>query len=456
MAELRSLYLNALSRYVLGGTEDMTGFTTELTPWLTDLLPEDIVALHDESMQAFVRGIGAEQALHCYHKSFHALHELLVAVRLHKLNGSEDAGLLSELRQTLLKTELSFNAIKSKYENVLQHMDSGIALFDQEGRLSFANLKLSQIVGVPRKTLLGHDFMSLLRLPGIDRERRKLFIRLYRELALYRVPLKEVVDAKGRHFLVTMKSDDDLEGDVLISVKDVTEFKKIEQSVYHNDKLAMLGKIAAAIAHEIRNPLTSIRGFIQLLLPELKKLGREEYGHIVLDEIDRANEIIYEFLNSSKPSAPMKRQIRIADLIHEVTLLFQSEALLRGCQIEVEPIDKELALSVDAKQIKQVVLNMIKNAIEVFGEQRSERAGRVRVRAERNGDNVWISFEDNGKGMDEKTLSHLFDPFFTTKSEGTGLGLSVCYRIIKNHGGAIHVESKVDVGTTFRVQLPLR
>lgn len=455
MSDLRSLYLEALTHYVQNGNGDSMRFTSTLGPIVSSLLPEDMIALHEESMQILVQNVSLEQALQYYHKSFVFLIELIVFTRMRLLTGQDDS-LLTELRQMLIKTEHSFRSIKSKYENVLQHMDSGIALFDQEGFLTFANLKLSQIIGVPRKKLLGRDVQSLMRIRGLSRERKKMIARLYRELVLYRVPFKEVLDEKGRHYLVTAKYDEELEGDILISVKDVTEFKKIEQSAYHNDKLAMLGKIAAAIAHEIRNPLTSIRGFIQLLLPELKKLGREEYGRIILDEIDRANEIIYEFLNSSKPSAPVKMEVRIADLIHEATLLFGSEALLKGCQIEVEPIDESLVVSVDTKQIKQVFLNLIKNAMEVIQEGNGDRPGWVRIGTISKGDSVWISFEDNGKGMDAKTLSRLFDPFFTTKSEGTGLGLSVCYRIIRNHGGAIHVESEQNVGTTFRIQLPLQ
>ncbi|KIL38893.1 histidine kinase [Gordoniibacillus kamchatkensis] len=454
MPDIRTMYLNALTKYVQSAGDDSMAYTSELGPVIAGLLPEDLIALHEESMQVLIRSVSLERALQYYHKSFVFLIELIVFTRMRRQTGHEE-DLLSDLRQMLIKTEHSFKQIKSKYENVLQHMDSGIALFDQEGYLSFANLKLSQIIGIPRKTLLGRDFISLLRAPGIDREQRKMFIRLYRELVEYRVPFKEMTSGNGRHFLVSAKYDEELEGDILISVKDVTEFKKIEQSAYHNDKLAMLGKIAAAIAHEIRNPLTSIRGFIQLLLPELQKLGRGEYGRIILDEIDRANEIIYEFLNSSKPSAPDKRKVRVAELLHEVTLLFQSEALLKGCQIDVDPIDDDIIISVDTKQIKQVFLNIIKNAVEVIGESQPERGGRVHIRVQRSNDSVWISFRDNGRGMDAKTLSRLFDPFFTTKSEGTGLGLSVCYRIIKNHGGTIQVDSELSVGTTFRVQLPL-
>lgn len=151
-----------------------------------------------------------------------------------------------------------------------------------------------------------------------------------------------------------------MDGDFLLSVKDVSDFKRIEQTAYQNDKLAMLGKISAAIAHEIRNPLTAIRGFIQLLRPHLVELGKDEYARIILTEIDRANDIIHEFLNSSKPSAPQKSTVSVSSLLKEVVLLTESEAVMKGCQMMLHAPEEELLVSIDVKQIKQVLLNIIK------------------------------------------------------------------------------------------------
>ena len=269
--------------------------------------------------------------------------------------------------------------VKSKYENVLQHMDSGIALFDVDNLLTFMNLQMARFLDVPRKTLLGCSMLDIMRNPKLSRTTRRLMIRLYREIIIRRNKYFEFQDSNGRHLLITATSGDELDGDFLISMKDVSEYKQIEQTAYQNDKLAMLGKIAAAIAHEIRNPLTSIRGFIQLLRPHLVDLGKGEYAKIMVAEIDRANDIIYEFLNSSKPTSPMKQKVPLTSLLKEVSLLSESEALMHDCQIYLESYEAELQVSIDAKQIKQVVLNIFKNALDAIIELNGERPGRIDV-----------------------------------------------------------------------------
>ncbi|WP_420901910.1 ATP-binding protein [Paenibacillus dendritiformis] len=355
--------------------------------------------------------------------------------------------------QALYSTQMARN----KYESVLQQMDSGIVLFDSSGVLSFINVEAAKLLDIPRKALIGCSLRELLFHPSLKKDKRKKILRLYKDTILTRKRYHEFSDRNDRHYLITVTYGDQMDGDFLFSIKDVSDFKRIEQTAYQNDKLAILGKIAAAIAHEIRNPLTSIRGFIQLLRPHLMHLGKEEYARIILAEIDRANDIIFEFLNSSKPSAPMTSEVPISSLLREVVLLTESEALMKGCEIELEedPHGDTHYVSIDVKQIKQVILNIIRNAIEAIGHVQEVRQGRIRITSEKEGRYVAIRIRDNGIGMEQKTLEHLFDPFFTTKAEGTGLGLSVSYRIIKNHGGIIDVDSKAEEWTEFVIKLPL-
>lgn len=246
-----------------------------------------------------------------------------------------------------------------------------------------------------------------------------------------------------------------MKGCYLFTVKEISDYKLIEQTAYQNDSLAMLGKLSASIAHEIRNPLTAIRGFIQLLHPYLHQLGKEEYAKIILAEIDRANDIIHEFLSSSKPSVPQVGMIPVSALLKEVVLLTESEALMKGCQINLHPLQEDMVISGDVKQMKQVVLNMIRNAMEAVADREDDSMGKIEVGARREGSEVRMFISDNGKGMDIRTLDRLFNPFFTTKENGTGLGLSVSDRIIKNHGGCISVSSRVNEGTHFVISLPL-
>ena len=343
----------------------------------------------------------------------------------------------------------------NKYENVLEHMDSGIMLFDNHGILTFINVQMAKLLELPRNLVSGCTLMKLLRLPQMSRFKKKKILRIYRETIFHRKRYHELTDENGRHWLVPVTYGDQMDGDFLFSVKDVSDYKQIEQTAYQNDKLAMLGRISASIAHEIRNPLTAIRGFIQLLRPHLLQLGKDEYARIILTEIDRANDIIYEFLNSSKPSAPQKTVMKVESLLKEVVLLTESEGLMKGCEILLEVEDTPLNVSIDVKQIKQVILNMVKNAMDAIEEVGEEYTGMIRIKTTTENNFVQITIAGNGRGMDHNTLVCLFDPFFTTKESGTGLGLSVSYRIIKNHGGTISVNSQKGEGTSFMIKLPL-
>lgn len=365
---------------------------------------------------------------------------------------------MSEIQETLLQSLEAFQStqlVKNKYENILEHLDSGVILFDSEGVLTFINVQMARLLEISRKSLTGLTLLQILRHPQLSRYKKKKILRIYRETIFHRKRYHELSDETGRQWLLTVTYGDQMDGDFLFSVKDVSDFKQIEQTAYRNDKLAMLGKISASIAHEIRNPLTAIRGFIQLLRPHLTKLGKDEYARIILTEIDRANDIIYEFLNSSKPSAPQTTVIPVSSLLKEVVLLTESEALMNGCEVILLDESKPLHISVDVKQIKQVILNIIKNAMDAIADQGHEHTGKIEIRTRKDQKNVNICISDNGKGMDHITLSHLFDPFFTTKESGTGLGLSVSYRIIKNHRGYISVDSKVGKGTEFVISLPI-
>ncbi|MFC4103285.1 ATP-binding protein [Paenibacillus xanthanilyticus] len=455
MQAIRKRYFPALAEYVRSGSEQSLFEATEIGKWLQGVHPEDIIAIHEESMQMLVANVESDEALKLYSRSFVFLIELMVAFRFRDEREPVPLERMSAARDQVLRSQQSVQMVKDKYENVLQYMDSGLAIFDNDGLLSFVNVQMSRLFDIPRKTLIGCNLRDILLHPKLRKSTRRIVLRVYKEMVLRRSRYFELQDANGRHLLVTITYGDQLDGDYLFSVKDVSEYKQIEQTAYQNDKLAMLGKIAASIAHEIRNPLTSIRGFIQLLRPHLFQLGKEEYARIILAEIDRANDIIYEFLNSSKPSAPMKQNVHIGSLLKEVIMLCESEALMKGSEIQYEAYDDQMTTSVDVKQVKQVFLNMMRNAMEAIEEISEERSGRIDIVIRRDGSYAEITVRDNGKGMDHTVQNRLFDPFFTTKEAGTGLGLAVSYRIVRNHGGSIRVTSSSGEGTDFKIYLPL-
>lgn len=436
MPAAEELYLEALSEYVQHDFAQVNRLEPGLTERFSNVSVTDIVELHRTCIRKIAEGKPADQALRIYDASLRFLTDFV-----------------AHCHKSVYAAPSSLVLLKNKYENVLQHMDSGIALFNESGRLTFVNMNMARLIGVPRKALVGSRLIDMMRNRSVPRKIRKSILHLYRDMVDFRTPFHEIMTEQGRHLLVTFTYENELDGDVLISVKDVTEFKRIEQVAYQNDKLAILGKISAAIAHEIRNPLTSIRGFVQFLRPELAAMGKREYADIILDEIDRANSIIHEFLNSSKPTAPQKRQVLVHTFLKDVMLLFESDALLNRCKIELGPVNPELSVSVDLKQVKQVLMNIVKNAVEAVTSARGSE-GIIRISAVHESPWVKIEVADNGAGIDGDTASRLFDPFFTTKEEGTGLGLSVSYRIIKNHGGRIDVRSKPPHGTSFIICLP--
>jgi len=455
MQAIRERYAPALADYIRYGDEISLYRAAELGRLMNGFQPDAIAALHDETKRRLLANVDMDEEIRLFNRSFVFLTELMAAWRLDGKSGGRPVHRLPEMKEQRTRSAESFENVKNKYESILQHMDSGIGLFNREGILTFVNVRMASLLGTPRHELVGRSLTEIVRHRKLAPAARRHLIKLAKDTTRQRIKLHELVDPNGRHLLITITSADELDDDYLVSVKDVTEFKQIEQSAYQNDKLAMLGKISAAIAHEIRNPLTAIRGFIQLLRPHLEQLGKEEYARIILMEIDRANDIIYEFLNSSKPSAPQRQDVSIGTLMKEVVLLSESEALMKGCQISLAGGREELTISIDAKQIKQVILNIVRNAIDAISDLQGVRNGRIELSARREGDYASIEIRDNGKGMDRSVMNRLFDPFFTTKEAGTGLGLSVSYRIIRNHGGAILVNSEEGEGTSFRIRLPL-
>lgn len=215
-------------------------------------------------------------------------------------------------------------------------------------------------------------------------------------------------------------------------------------------KVDLIGDIAAGFAHEIRNPLTTVRGFVQLLRPSLSDIGKEQYADIVLSEINRANDILNQFMNCSRPPAPQRKPVEAGQLIKQAMSELEEEAAAAGCDVRFRNSSAPLSLYVDVLQIRQALINLIRNGIDAV--LRGGAGGSVEIEAVRAEDGVQIRVRDNGIGMDPKTLSRLFVPFFTTKDGALGLGLTACRRIVENHGGTLMVESLPGKGSTFVIQ----
>ncbi|MFC5701295.1 nitrogen regulation protein NR(II) [Cohnella faecalis] len=255
-----------------------------------------------------------------------------------------------------------------------------------------------------------------------------------------------------------------LDGDVLepngkgkgayVLFRDASHLLVLEEQIRRSDRLKTIGQIAAGTAHEIRNPLTAIKGFMQLLQKSLtdKSMAKEtEFIGIVMMELERVNDLVSEFLLLSKPKKVKLQSIRIGSIIQELLPMIRGEAMLHDVIVQYEEEESLPPIVVDKEQLKQVFLNLSKNAIEAMGNEGTLTI-RERRRADRHG-HIAVDIQDTGTGISPDMLERVFDPFFTTKPQGTGLGLSICQRIVHDMGGSIEAESEPS-GTTFTVWLP--
>jgi two-component system sporulation sensor kinase B len=223
---------------------------------------------------------------------------------------------------------------------------------------------------------------------------------------------------------------------------------KMREEIHRSEKLNVIGELAATIAHEICNPLTVTKGFIQLIKSRSKNETDLKYSTLALEEIDRAESIISEYLMYAKPQADKIEKVNVKEHIHTVLKIIESYITSHGHTLK-HNIEDALYINADAKKFTQVMINLMKNAVEAM-----EQDGRLMINVYAQGNDVVIEIIDTGVGMTEDQLSRVGVPFYSTKDKGTGLGLMVCYRIIEAMDGKIHVESAKGLGTKFSVVIP--
>lgn len=232
---------------------------------------------------------------------------------------------------------------------------------------------------------------------------------------------------------------------------DITERKKTEEVLHQQDKLAAVGQLAAGVAHEIRNPLTTMKGYTEFLQLEETHEERQEYLSIILDEIDRVNNIVEDFMVLSKPKAAELEERDIIPIIKNVVSFLEFEARNRNVKIGFEYQQDIIQIECDENRLKQVLLNFIKNGIEAMPD-----GGNITVRAGIINNQVQIAIKDTGVGIPQEKLKNIGEPFFTTKKNGNGLGLMVSFKIIESHNGKVFIESELNKGTTFNIVLPAK
>lgn len=235
---------------------------------------------------------------------------------------------------------------------------------------------------------------------------------------------------------------------VISITRDMTERKKTEEFLRYTENISMISELSAGIAHEIRNPLTSIRGFVQLLFGQ-SNMGRE-FHEIILSEVDRINSIIGEMLLLGKGVPAELTDCNLVQLLREVVLLMNAHAHMMDNEIVMHTDLASLQIRCADNKLKQVFINILKNAIEA-----SPSGAEITVELNREKDIAVIRISDNGHGISTECINHIGAPFFTTKSEGNGLGVMISRKIIHSHKGTLHFKSNLPTGTIVEIKLPL-
>ncbi|GAC42212.1 signal transduction histidine kinase [Paenibacillus popilliae ATCC 14706] len=304
-----------------------------------------------------------------------------------------------------------------------------------------------QVPSVTRAQLMGRPLRDLLERMGDEPNK---FILL--QWALQKGAVEgEVARLGERDYYILAKSIYSQEaGEIVGAVgmaHDVTELSKLRAEIGNMERLHLVGQMAASITHEIRNPMAVIRGFMQLI-QEKSPENMKNYYRIVMDEIDRANGIINDFLALAQNRIVEKEMVHLHDIMNQLSPLLSADANLRGQEVIFQLGDNIPELYLDTKEMKQLILNLSRNALESM--ESMEKRGTLTISTRAVSQGVQLLVSDTGTGIPDSVMEKLFEPFYTTKSKGTGLGLPLCLSIVERHEGTIEIDTS-ERGTTFLV-----
>ena len=343
--------------------------------------------------------------------------------------------------------------LRALHERIVESIRSGVVTTDLQGRIYTFNTAAQEITGYQEKDVygqeasilfgdIGEDIAQSLRAPNTGGASPRFEAScltaegLRLRLGFSISPLfSEAGETTG----------------AVITFQDLTQIRALEETSRRQDRLAAIGRMAASIAHEIRNPLAAMRGSIQMLRSEMKADSAQgELMEIILRESDRLNRIISDFLNYARPRSVVLAPIDVCELLHDTfTLMRHSPEIGPDHILEEELPGEPLLAQVDAEQLRQVFWNLSRNAFQAMS-----KGGTLRASVKRNSHGrMQITFSDSGRGMSPEQVERLFEPFSSTTG-GSGLGLSIVYQIIRDHGGTINVRSREGQGTSISIELP--
>jgi len=353
-----------------------------------------------------------------------------------------------------LETEReSLDRLKVLHEHIVNSIATGLVSIDTNHRVTFLNEAAGQMLGLHPFQDLGLDITTIFRDLRLVLENEAKTKQVLREESVIVLNKRRIY--LGWTLSPLLDEDGSLVGHTFMFT-DITRLRDLERQMRRSEKLAAIGELSAAIAHEIRNPLTAISGCVEMLSesPNAGDSDKRLMG-IVLRETDQLNKWISDFLNYSRPSPMQMRVVDFDQLVADVVEVFRQDenVIQKGVTLNLQRIGPLHVLG-DAARIKQVLYNLLTNA-----EQSMSTAGEITISLSAmmatSRPQVELSVVDQGAGIDRENLDRIFQPFFTTKERGTGLGLAVIHRVIEDHDGHIQVDSEPDKGTTFRISLPL-
>ncbi|MFD9627520.1 PAS domain S-box protein [Peribacillus muralis] len=339
---------------------------------------------------------------------------------------------------------------EQRYKSLFEHNPYPMLMLDLQGMITTVNPRFETVTGFQQEEIRGSSFVKL----DFSPEDADLIRTSCEYVVENRKGIKKGRDIQfltkyGKSILLSCTFVPMMIGDELVGIityaKEVTQIRETEARLRRSEKLSIVGELAASVAHEVRNPLTSLKGFVQLL--KKSDHPHEQYYSIMLSELDRINLIVSELLVLAKPQElPFSKQ-QIVQLMNEVKILLKPETDSFSTQITITVKNEIPLLSCEGNQLKQVFINMFKNSMEAAADQ-------IWIEFEQMDKNLSIIIKDNGSGIEKKRLKHLGEPFYSSKERGTGLGLTVSCRIIEAHGGKVRFNSELNRGTEVEIILP--
>jgi two-component system sensor histidine kinase PilS (NtrC family) len=349
----------------------------------------------------------------------------------------------------------SLATLRALHERIVESIRSGVVTTDLQGRIYTFNAAAAEITGYREADVRGQD--------------ASIFFGDLREIIDGSMEITKAPDASPRFEADCLTADGlrlrlgfsvsplfsevgDTTGTV-IAFQDLTRIRALEETSRRQDRLAAIGRMAASIAHEIRNPLAAMRGSIQMLRADMAgESSQTELMEIILRESDRLNRIISDFLSYARPRSIIQSKVDVGELLRQTFTLLRHSAEISESQIIEEQVPAiPVLVNADSEQLQQVFWNLARNALQAMP---IPTGGTLRAVVQKHGQNrLRIAFSDTGRGMSPEQVEHLFEPFSSTTG-GTGLGLSIVYQIIRDHGGTINVRSREGQGTTITIELP--